>query len=188
MWDQLPREVQQQIIDKRLKFFVVDGHGVARRTGMGGRINTVMQTCFFALAGRAAARGGDRAHQGKRSARRTASGARRSSSRISRRSTWRWRALHEVKVPASVDEPQAAAAAGRRTNESDFVKRVTAAIIAGRGDLSAGERDAGRRHVSHRHRQVRKAQHRGGDSDLGSGHLHRLRTCAHWSARTRRFA
>ncbi len=36
VWDQLPREVQQQIIDKRLRFFVVDGHEVARQTGMGG--------------------------------------------------------------------------------------------------------------------------------------------------------
>ena len=50
-WDQLPREIQQQIIDKRLRFFVVDAQDVARRTGMGSRINTVMQTCFFALAG-----------------------------------------------------------------------------------------------------------------------------------------
>ena len=39
VWDQLPREVQQQIISKRLRFYVVDGHDVARQTGMGGRIN-----------------------------------------------------------------------------------------------------------------------------------------------------
>ena len=51
VWDQLPREVQQQIIDKRLRFYVVDGYDVARQTGMGGRINTPMQSCFFALAG-----------------------------------------------------------------------------------------------------------------------------------------
>ncbi len=51
VWDQLPRHVQQQLIDKRLRFFVVDATGVANAAGMGERINTVMQTCFFALSG-----------------------------------------------------------------------------------------------------------------------------------------
>ena len=51
VWDQLPVEMQQQIIDKQLKFYVVDGYKVAQEAGMGGRINTVMQTCFFALSG-----------------------------------------------------------------------------------------------------------------------------------------
>ena len=44
-------QVQQQIIDKKLKFYVIDGYDVARDTGMGGRINTIMQTCFFAISG-----------------------------------------------------------------------------------------------------------------------------------------
>ena len=43
--------MQQQFIDKKLKFFVIDGYKVARETGMGGRINTIMQTCFFAISG-----------------------------------------------------------------------------------------------------------------------------------------
>ena len=51
VWDQLPREVQEQIISKRLKFFAIDALKVARDTGMGGRINTIMQTCFFAISG-----------------------------------------------------------------------------------------------------------------------------------------
>ena len=51
VWDKLPREVQQQIIDKQLKFYVVDANEVARNVGLGGRINTVMQTCFFAISG-----------------------------------------------------------------------------------------------------------------------------------------
>ena len=51
VWDHLPVEVQQQIIDKKLKFYVVDAYEVAEAAGMGVRINTVMQTCFFALAG-----------------------------------------------------------------------------------------------------------------------------------------
>src|SRR5690606_27984309 len=50
VWDQLPQEVQQQIIEKRLRFYVVDGYRVAQEAGLGNRINTVMQTCFFALA------------------------------------------------------------------------------------------------------------------------------------------
>ena len=51
VWDHLPRQSRQQIIDKQLRFFVIDGYKVAQETGMGGRINTVMQTCFFALSG-----------------------------------------------------------------------------------------------------------------------------------------
>jgi pyruvate-ferredoxin/flavodoxin oxidoreductase len=51
VWDKLPRPVQAAIIEKKLNFYVVDGYQVARETGMGGRINTIMQTCFFALSG-----------------------------------------------------------------------------------------------------------------------------------------
>lgn len=51
VWDQLNRNVQQQIIDKQLKCYVIDATQVAKATGMGNRINTIMQTCFFALSG-----------------------------------------------------------------------------------------------------------------------------------------
>lgn len=51
VWDQLPLEVQEQIFHKNLKFYVINANKVARESGMGGRINTVMQTCFFALSG-----------------------------------------------------------------------------------------------------------------------------------------
>ncbi len=51
VWDQLPRTAQDEIIKKKLRFFVIDGVKVARDAGMGGRINTVMQTCFFAISG-----------------------------------------------------------------------------------------------------------------------------------------
>ncbi len=51
VWDQLPRPVQQQIISKKLQFYVIDGYSVAKETGMGQRINTIMQTCFFAISG-----------------------------------------------------------------------------------------------------------------------------------------
>ena len=51
IWDQLPRSVQQQIIDKELRFFVIDASRVAREVGLGGRTNTMLQTCFFAISG-----------------------------------------------------------------------------------------------------------------------------------------
>lgn len=51
VWDHLPRAMQQQIIDKQIKFYVLDGYEVAKETGMGRRINTIMQTGFFALSG-----------------------------------------------------------------------------------------------------------------------------------------
>ncbi len=50
IWDKLPHEVQRQIIEKRLRLFVIDADKVADDAGLGGRVNTVMQTCFFAIA------------------------------------------------------------------------------------------------------------------------------------------
>jgi pyruvate-ferredoxin/flavodoxin oxidoreductase len=51
VWEHLPVKVQQQIIVKQLKLYVINATEVARNSGMGGRINTIMQVCFFALAG-----------------------------------------------------------------------------------------------------------------------------------------
>ncbi len=51
VWDHLPRTTQEEIIKKQLRFFVIDAAKVAQAAGMGGRINTVMQTCFFAISG-----------------------------------------------------------------------------------------------------------------------------------------
>ena len=51
VWDKLPRTVQQQMIEKKLKVYVIDAAKVARDTGMGTRTNTIMQTCFFAISG-----------------------------------------------------------------------------------------------------------------------------------------
>jgi len=51
VWEHLPREVQSGIIEKQLRFFVIDAGRVAREAGMGSRINTIMQTCFFAISG-----------------------------------------------------------------------------------------------------------------------------------------
>lgn len=51
IWDNLPRMVQRHLIGKKMKFFVIDAYKVAGEAGLGGRINTVMQTCFFAISG-----------------------------------------------------------------------------------------------------------------------------------------
>lgn len=51
VWDQLPRAMQEIILEKHLKFYVIDATGVANEARMGSRINTIMQTCFFALSG-----------------------------------------------------------------------------------------------------------------------------------------
>ena len=51
VWSHLPREVQQQIVEKKLQLHVIDAHRLARTLGMRGRINTIMQTCFFAISG-----------------------------------------------------------------------------------------------------------------------------------------
>jgi pyruvate-ferredoxin/flavodoxin oxidoreductase len=51
IWDKLPVEVQRGIVEKKLKFYVINGYDVAEKTGMGGRMNTIMQTAFFAISG-----------------------------------------------------------------------------------------------------------------------------------------
>ena len=51
IWDKLPQEVQKDIIEKKLKFYTINAYEVADKTGMGSRVNTIMQTCFFAISG-----------------------------------------------------------------------------------------------------------------------------------------
>ncbi len=51
VWSMIPVEVQAQIIAKKLRFYVIDAYEVAKKAGMGSRINTIMQTCFFAISG-----------------------------------------------------------------------------------------------------------------------------------------
>jgi pyruvate-ferredoxin/flavodoxin oxidoreductase len=50
VWQHLPREVQQGLIAKKARFYVIDGYKVARDTGMGARMNTILQVCFFAIS------------------------------------------------------------------------------------------------------------------------------------------
>jgi len=132
VWDHLPRLVQRQIIDKKLKFYVIDGNEVAKQTGMGGRVNTIMQTCFFAISGVlpadeaiAAIKHSIEKTYGKRGESVVKKNFAAVDAALSH--------LHEVKVPGKVTalfdiSPPVPAAA------PSFVQRVTARIIAGEGD------------------------------------------------------
>jgi pyruvate-ferredoxin/flavodoxin oxidoreductase len=51
VWNHLPKTTQQEMLRKKIEFYVIDGYAVAREAGMGTRINTIMQTCFFAISG-----------------------------------------------------------------------------------------------------------------------------------------
>ena len=132
VWAHLPRPVQEQIVARRLRFFVIDGSTVARETGMGGRVNTIMQTCFFALSGVlprdeaiAAIKHSIEKSYGKRG-----------EAVVQRNFTAVDAALehlHEVTVPAAVTsrlELRPAVPA----DAPEFVQRVTALMIAGLGD------------------------------------------------------
>jgi pyruvate-ferredoxin/flavodoxin oxidoreductase len=50
VWGKLPRKIQEEIIAKKLKFYTINAYAVARESGMGNRINTILQTCFFAIS------------------------------------------------------------------------------------------------------------------------------------------
>jgi pyruvate-ferredoxin/flavodoxin oxidoreductase len=132
VWDHLSRTIQRQIIEKGVRLFVIDADRVAREAGMAGRVNTVMQTCFFAISGvlpRDEAIGAIKRAIGKTYGRRGDAVVRRN-----------WEAvdtalahLFEVSIPPAVTSrtdlrppvpPEAPA----------FVQRVTARMIAGQGD------------------------------------------------------
>ena len=132
VWDELPREVQDEIIGRRLRVFAIDALDVARRAGLGGRINMVMQTCFFALAGVFPV--DEAIGHIKRSIEKTY--GKKGADVVARNLAVVDDALahlHEVEVPAAATatrgRPPVVAAAA-----PDFVQRVTAAMIAGKGD------------------------------------------------------
>ncbi len=50
LWDKLPQKIQEEIVHKQLKFYAINAYAVAKETGMGSRINTILQTCFFAIS------------------------------------------------------------------------------------------------------------------------------------------
>jgi pyruvate-ferredoxin/flavodoxin oxidoreductase len=132
VWDQLSKEVQQQIIDKQLHFFVVDAYGVARRTGMGARINTAMQSCFFALAGLMPR---DEAIAHIKEATRK-SYKKRGEAVIEKNIAAidaALEAIEEVVVPGEVTSERRLVPAISATQQ-DFVNRVTSVLAMGRGD------------------------------------------------------
>ncbi len=132
VWEHLPREVQEQIVDKGLDFRVVDAYRLAREAGLGGRINTIMQTCFFALADvldRDEAIAGIKEAVESTYAKRGPILVQRNFDAIDRALA----AMERVEVPA------AATAERRRppivaAEAPDFVQRVTAVMLANRGD------------------------------------------------------
>ncbi len=133
VWDHLPAEVQKQIIDKRLKLYVVDAFQVARETEMGVRINTIMQTCFFKLSGVIPAE--EAIRQIKDAIKRTygKKGGEKVVHQNNAAVDGALAALHEVKLPGQVTSglhvvPPVPA------NAPAFVKDVLGTIIANRGD------------------------------------------------------
>ncbi len=132
VWDSLPREVQQQIIDKDLRLFAIDAYRIARDTGMGRRINTIMQTAFFAITG---------ILQIGIAIREIKTLVEKSYGRKGRRLLERNFAAIDRTLPGLHEIPVPEAPSSRHrmppvvpAEAPDFVQQVTAPLIAGRGD------------------------------------------------------
>ena len=183
VWDHLPREVQEQIIEKRLRFFVIDADAWPREAGMGGRINTIMQTCFFASP--ASCPREEAIAQIKKAIEKTYG---KRGPEVVRRN---FAAVDAAAGPpargAGARRRRAPRARGRRWSPSeapDFVQKVTAVMLAGKGDLlpvSAFPVDGT---WPDRHRAVGEAQHRRSRSRSGTRRSASSATSARWSART----
>ena len=174
VWDRLPLEVQRPIVDKGLRLFVVDGYPWRRRPVSASRINTVLQTCFFALADIFPI---DEAVQAIKEAI-VSSYGKRGETVLSRNFAavdGALAALHEVAVPVVGERDRPRPAARARSRLPEFVQRVTAKMIAGHGRPPAGVGVPRRRDVPDRHGPLGEAEHRARDPDLGSLDLHRLR-------------
>jgi len=133
VWDHLPREVQEQILEKELRFYVIDAYAVAREAGMGGRINTIMQTCFFAISGvlpQEAAVAKIKESIEKAYGKRGAEVVRRNFQVVDAAVAH----LRRVAVPAAATASRCRppVVAGEAP---DFVRSVTALMMAGKGDL-----------------------------------------------------
>jgi pyruvate-ferredoxin/flavodoxin oxidoreductase len=170
VWDALPRPVQEQILAKGIEVYAIDASRIARDVGLAGRINVVLQTCFFAISGvlpRDEAIAKIKESIEKTYGRRGAQVV----ERTRRRPTRRWRGLHQIEVPERVTStrelpPPVPAHA------SEFVRTVTAEMMAGRGDdLPVSALPVGR-HLPDGHDGVREAQHLRSRSRSG------LRPCA----------
>ncbi|HEX2445433.1 MAG TPA: pyruvate:ferredoxin (flavodoxin) oxidoreductase [Vicinamibacterales bacterium] len=133
IWNHLPRELQEQIIDKKIRFFAIDAYELAKRAGMGTRINTIMQTCFFAIAGllpRDEAIGHIKKAIEKTYGKRGPEVVRRNWEVVDQALAH----LHEIRVPTAVSATYARPPLVSE-RAPDFVQKVTAVILAGKGDL-----------------------------------------------------
>jgi pyruvate-ferredoxin/flavodoxin oxidoreductase len=132
VWDKIPRSVQKQLIDKKIRFYVIDGYKVAKKTGMGARVNTIMQTCFFAISGVLPR---DEAIEAiKHSIKKSYGSKGEEVVKKNYKAVEETLAnLFEVKVPAAasskVERPPSVP-----VEAPDFVQNFTAKIIAGQGD------------------------------------------------------
>ncbi len=132
VWQHLPRHIQEQLISKKIKFYVIDAYKVGTATGMGGRVNTIMQTCFFAISGVLPK---DVAIESiKKSIKKTYG---KKGDQIVQQNYQAVDAtianLHEVKVPATASSTITMPPVVPNT-APEFIKSVTAQIIAGFGD------------------------------------------------------
>ncbi|BBA88909.1 pyruvate ferredoxin/flavodoxin oxidoreductase family protein [Mycobacterium pseudoshottsii JCM 15466] len=132
VWDSLPAPVQQQIIDKRIRLYVVDAGKIAREVGLAGRINIVLQTCFFAIAGvlpvdQAIAK--IKASVAKTYAAHGADVVAREVNAVDHALA----GLHPVQVPDTVSSTRQLEPPVPQ-HAPEFVRTVTAEMIAGRGD------------------------------------------------------
>ncbi|MBI4913743.1 MAG: pyruvate:ferredoxin (flavodoxin) oxidoreductase [Acidobacteria bacterium] len=133
VWDTLPREFQEQIIAKKLKFFVIDAYEVGRNTGMGVRINTIMQTCFFAISGVLPRE--EAIYQIKKSIEKTYGKKGEHVVKKNFEAVDETLAhLYEVKIPGAVTATRVMPPIVS-DKAPDFVKKVTAVMMAGKGDL-----------------------------------------------------
>jgi pyruvate-ferredoxin/flavodoxin oxidoreductase len=132
VWSHLPPVVQRQILEKQLRFYVIDAYAVAAQAGMGKRINTIMQTCFFAISNvlpQAQAiekiRAAIKKTYGKRGPEVVDKNFKAVDAALAH--------LHDVPVP-TVAPSDAAFAPPMAAEAPDFVTRVTAVMLANHGD------------------------------------------------------
>ncbi len=132
VWDHLPAEVQKDLIEKKLKFYTIDAYAVANKTGMGGRVNTIMQTCFFAISGVLPRE--QAIEEIKKSIKKTYGKRGEAVVAMNFAAVDETLAhLHEVKVPAAVTSTTMRRPA-MAANAPEFVKNVLGPILAFDGD------------------------------------------------------
>ncbi len=132
VWDRMPQRMQQQIIDKHLTVYAIDAYSVAKQAGLGKRINTIMQTCYFALA--------DLLPRDEAIEKIKASVRQTYGTKGSRILEANFAAIDQALAHLSEVEPAAAATSTRQQQPSvpgdvpTFVSDVTGRLIAGHGD------------------------------------------------------